>query len=236
MTGSGAQNDLSSLGVFMLSRSLLVVLAVMSLSACDHGDAAASQAPEPPAAAVQTTAPTSPGEAALVGVWQAAHPGEQARGLEALAAAFDPTFAIIANAGNDADNAFIKSTLTFIMAVQATRPGLCAEAPVARFTMETLAAVPAETLPAFRAMLTDRLAVIADGTRHAAPDDLMSGSMQGFTVDLGDGDALGLLPSIAAGAAYDPAAGCAATLSAWQALDKATQSPQLMQSLYSGQL
>lgn len=213
----------------MLSRSLIAVLAVASLSACDHGDKAAIEADT----AAQDAAAVSPGQVALTEVWQSANVGVTPPALPEIAAAFDPSFARIANAGNDADNVFIKSTLTFLKAVQATQPGLCAEAPLARFTAENLAAVPADALPAFRAMLTDRLAVIADGAGHAAPsEDLMSGSMQNFTTDLGETYDPTIAPKIAAGQAYDPAAGCAATIKGWEALDTAPQSPQLTQMFY----
>lgn len=216
-------------GFAMLSRSLVAVLAVAALSACDHGDKAAIEAD---AGSLDATA-VSPGQAALVEIWQSAHVGVAPPALPEMAAAFDPAFATIARADNDADNAFIKSTLTFLKAVQATQPGLCAEAPLARFTAGTLAAVPADALPAFRAMLTDRLAVVADGAGRAAPaEELMSGSMQNFTTALGETYDPTTAPTIAAAQPYDPAAGCAATIKGWEALDAAPQSPQLMQMFY----
>lgn len=227
----------------MLSRCLVAALAALSVSACDHGDASAIEASEgqaaaaTPSTATSATAPTSAGEAVLVEVWQSAHAGEQAPGIETLSAAFDPTFAKIANAPNDADNAFIASTLAFLRAVQTASPALCAEAPVARFDPAALAAVPAGALPALRTMLTDRLALVAAGAAHTAPpEELMSGSMQTFTGGLGDGKALEILPEVASAPAYDVDEACPATITAWEALDKAPQSPQLMRMLYSGEL
>lgn len=222
----------------MLSRCLVAALAVLSVSACDNGDAVPVEASEGQAVAPATaTASTSPGEAVLVAVWQTAHAGEQVPGIEALGAAFDPTFAKIANAPNDADNAFVASTLAFLRAVQTASPALCAEAPVARFDPAALAAIPAEALPAFRTMLTDRLALIAAGAAHTAPpEELMSGSMQTFTGGLGDGKALEILPEVASAPAYDVDEACPATITAWEALDKAPQSPQLMRMVYSGEL
>ena len=222
----------------MLSRCLVAALAVLSVSACDQGDAAAIDASQGQAAAeTLPAAPTSPGEAVLVEVWQAAHAGEQAPGIEALSAAFDPTFAKIANAPNDADNAFVASTLAFLRAVQTASPALCAEAPVARFDPAALAAIPAGALPAFRTMLTDRLTLVAAGAAHTAPPEaLMSGSMQTFTGGLGDGKALEILPEVASAPAYDVDEACPATIAAWEGLDKAPQSPQLMRMVYSGEL
>lgn len=217
----------------MVIRSVVAAFAVLSLSACDHGDKAAIEADQTAA----STASTGPAEAVLVEVWQAANPGQTPPGIDDLSAAFDPGFAQIAKAGNDVDNAFITSTLTFIKAVQSADPRFCAEAPLARFRPETLAAVPAEALPAFRKMLTDRLAVITDGASHTAPsENLMSGSMQSLSAALGDGQALELLPQIMSGATYDAAAGCAATITAWEGFNTVTQSPQLMKALYSGEL
>lgn len=209
-------------------------MALLSIAACQKTAEAPSDRPATPAAS--PVAPSA-AEAILAEVWQAAHPVESVPSLDSVSAAFDPGFAQMSKAGNDADNAFIKSTLIFIKAVQTADPRFCAEAPLARFRPDTLAAVPSEALPAFRAMLTDRLAVIRDGASHdAPPEDLMSGSMQNFSVALGDGDARDIIASVMAGSDYDPVAGCAATITTWEALDKATQSPQLMQQFYSGQL
>ena len=216
----------------------LTAISALSLSACQK-PADAPTGPAADAAAVEGDKPleATAARTALVEAWQSANPGVAQPPLEDMVKAFDPAFERIANAENDADNAFIKSTLAFIRAVQADHPALCAEAPIARFSDATLAAVPAEALPALRAMLTDRLAVVADGASHTAPsEDLMSGSMQGLSVALGDSPALELLPQIASGATYDATAGCAATIQAWEAFDKGTQSPQLMKALYSGEL
>jgi len=216
----------------MLLRSLFAGLALFSLSACGSPTTTATE--QASAATPPTEAPAvSVGQAALADVWQGANPGVPAPALAQMVAAFDPNFDRIANAGNDADNAFIKSTLTFIKAVRATQPGLCAAAPLARFTPEVLAAVPADAIVAFRAMLTDRLALVAEGATHSAPaEDLMSGSMQGLSAELGEGSAMETLPQIARGADYDATVGCADTILGWEALDKGVQSPQLMQMLY----
>lgn len=214
----------------MVSRLLVASLAVLALAACDHSDKAATEAGPQADAGAQT--PSSPAEAVLAEVWQAANPGRAAPDLDTLSAAFDPGFAQIHKAGNDADNASITSTLAFLKAVQATDPTACVDAPLARFRPEPLAAIPAEALPAFRAMLTDRLALISQGAARAAPpEDLMSGSMQNFALALSE-TTTDLLPRISAGQTFDAVAGCAATIEGWQALEKGTQSPQLVQMLY----
>ena len=210
-------------------RAILSGLAMLSLAACT---AAEDAPPDKQTEAKPPVPAVSAAQSVLTDVWQAAHPGATPPDLPELAASFDQRFQIIARAENAADDAMIKSTLAFIKSVKPASPQMCAEAPLARFTTENLATVPETALPAFRAMLTDRLATIANGARQEGPlEALYSGSMQSFSEALDDSFE-SETPAIASGEAYDPIAECTATIKGWEALDEAVQSPQLYHMLY----
>ena len=220
-----------------MHRFLVAGAALLSLSAC-KGPETAPTADAPGAEATSTPSPAvaSPAEVALTEVWQAANPGVTPPGLAAMTAAFDPGSEQIARAQPDDAHAFVVATSALVAALAPISPAACVELPLARFTPDILAQVPDTALPAFRAMLTSRLATIRAGkARTDAILPAFSGSMQNFSMALADDDgaAIDTLAPVAAGKAYDPGAACAATVKGWKALETAPQAQLMIDMLYS---
>ena len=212
---------------------------VLVMSACADED----EVEEPVEAAVEEEAPAEPAPApppapsaqdALQAAWSQASPGAAPATPEQRAAAFAPRFEQIARADAEPARAFILATVSLAEALQPTQPRACAELPLARFTPENLAAVPASAQPLFRDYAEKRLAAIRAGQNRA--DDVLpaySGSMQSFDAELSNlGDPWTPLAAVAAGEAYDPAAACAATIASWKVLAGAAQAPLMAPRLY----
>ncbi len=220
-----------------MHRFLVAGAAVLSLSACKGPEnAPAAEAPGAGTASAPSPVVASPAEVALTEVWQAANPGVAPPALAAMTAAFDPGFAQVARAQPDDAHAFVVATSALVAALAPIAPAACVELPLARFTPQILARVPDTALPAFRAMLTSRLATIKAGkARTDAILPAFSGSMQSFSVALTDdaGTAIDTLAPVASGKAYDPVAACAATVKGWKALETAPQAQLMIDMLYS---
>ncbi len=222
-----------------MHRYVVAAAALMSLAACQD-PATAPKAVDaestPESTAASSPAPTSAAERALTEVWQSANPGVTPPGLAAMTAAFDPAFEQIARAEPDDARAFVAATSALVAALAPIAPAICVELPLARFTPQILAQVPDTALPAFRAMLTSRLATIKAGkARTDAILPAFSGSMQNFSLALTDdaGTAMDTLAPVALGRTYDPVAACAATVKGWKALETTPQAPLMIDMLYS---